>query len=110
MSEEIKLGKIQSCEFGHGGYQDACIGVSFMLGGEGWGVGDFWGSWFIKRSDYCKWTEEERITDLGKTVMRLHQLLADAKKEKVSELKGVPIEITFENRTLKSWRVLSEVL
>jgi len=110
MESEIRLGKIVSCEFGHGGYQDACIGVSFSLGGDSWGVGDFWGGWYIDRSDYCKWTEAERITGLGEAVMRLHKLLADAKKEKVSQLKGVPIEVTFEGMSLKSWRVLTEVL
>lgn len=32
-----KLGKIKSIEFGLGGYQEACIGLSVSLIGEGWG-------------------------------------------------------------------------
>ena len=34
---EKKLGKIQSVRFGHGGYQDACIGISVTLGDGSWG-------------------------------------------------------------------------
>lgn len=110
MSEEKRIGKISACHFGHGGYQDACIGVSFTLGSGAWGVSDFWGAWAIKRSDYCKWTEEERIRDLGEMVMRLAKLLRDAKKDHVAELVGVPVEVTFDSMRLVSWRVLTEAL
>lgn len=105
-----KLGKIRSCEFGHGGYQDACIGVSFDLGGDGWGVSDFWGDWYIECSDHSQWTNSDRVLRLGETVMRLHALLDDAKVGKVSQLKGAPIEVEFEGMALKSWRVLKEVI
>lgn len=105
-----ELGKIQHCAFGYGGYQDACIGISFTLGGEMWGVCDFWGAWAIDRSDYCKWTEESRLLDLGKTVMRITALLKDAKVASVEKLKGIPVEVTFDGMTLQSWRVLKEVL
>lgn len=108
--ERKELGRIKRCEFGHGGYQDACIGVSFDLGGESWGVCDFWGDWAISCSEHAKWTDSERITNLGAIVMRLNTLLQDAKKDKVSQLIGIPVEVTFESMTLKSWRVLKEVL
>lgn len=107
---EARLGKISACRFGSGGYQDACIGVSFTLSGGAWGVGDFWGAWAIKRSDYCKWTEEDRVRQLGEMVMRLNALLQDAKVTHVGELVGVPVEVTFDGMTLQSWRVLKEVL
>ncbi len=47
-----EIGKIQKVSFGHGGYQDAGIGVSFSLGSDkaSWGVHDFWGAWAISRS------------------------------------------------------------
>lgn len=105
-----ELGKIQQASFGWGGYQEAMVGASFTLGGPGWGVVDFWGTWGIERSDYAKWTEQERIDQLGAVVMRLSDLLTKAKKQTVSALVGVPIEAEFENNTLKSWRVLEEVL
>ncbi len=109
---ETRIGKIKKASFGHGGYQDACIGVSFDLGSEkdSWGVFDFWGAWAIERSDYCKWTEADRRTQLGDAVMRLEGILRDAKKERVEQLAGTPIEVTFDGGTLKEWRVLTEVI
>lgn len=105
-----QLGKIQKVAFGHGGYQDVQIGIRFQLGGESWGVGDFWGDWALTRSEHAKWTEADRITRLGETVMRINELLAQAKVETVEELKGTPIECTFDGVLLQSWRVLTEVV
>ena len=105
-----ELGKISKATFGYGGYQDAMIGISFTLGGEGWGVCDFWGDWSIKRSEGAKWSEDDRIKLLGAMVMRLNTLLQQAKVSEVNQLVGIPVEVTFENNTLSSWRVLKEVL
>lgn len=105
-----ELGKIKKAEFGLGGYQDAMIGISFDLGGEGWGVSDFWGNWALERSEHARWTEAERITQLGGMSMRIAKLLEDAKIRSVSKLAGIPIEVTFEGNALKEWRVLKEVL
>lgn len=115
METEItkKLGKIESVEYGHGGYQEGMIGISFQLSfGNGLGVGDFWGYWCfgIEHDENCKWTEEERIKFLGETAMKISKLLLDAKVESVDELKGIPIEVSFEGFKMKSWRVLTEVL
>lgn len=107
---EKKLAKLRAVTFGKGGYQDAMIGITFDIGGDGWGIGDFWGSWAIERSIYSKWTESDRVTELGDVVMRINSLLEDAKVNDVSELKGTPVEVTLEGNTLKSWRVLKEVL
>jgi hypothetical protein len=109
---EKRIGKIKAARFGDGGYQDACIGVTFDLGSDkdSWGVGDFWGAWAIERSEYCKWTEEDRIRQLGEMVMRLNGILRDAKVGSVAELAGTPIEVTFDSNTLKEWRVLTEVI
>lgn len=105
-----KLGKIQDVRFGFGGYQDAMIGISFTLGGDGWGVGDFWGDWSIKRSDTAKWSEADRMGRLAETVWRIKELLDDAKVRNVEDLKDIPVMVSFEGNTLKSWRVLKEVL
>lgn len=107
---EIKLGKIQNVKFGFGGYQDAMIGISFTLEGSGWGVCDFWGQWSIERSKNAQWTEEDRLRDIGKTGMRIAELLKKSKVQSIDKLKDKPIEVTFENMTLKSWRILEEVL
>jgi hypothetical protein len=104
------LGKITDVKFGYGGYQDTMIGISFTLEGKGGGCGDFWGEWAFKHDNAMKWTEQERINGLGKMVMKINNLLQEAKVTSVDKLKNIPIEITFENLKLKSWRVLTEVL
>lgn len=109
---EKRIGKIKSVRFGHGGYQDACIGFSFDLGSdkEGWGVGDFWGTWAMQRTEGCKWTDKSRIELLGKEVMRMNELLSQANVTSLEKLLGIPVEVTFEGNTLKGWRILTEVI
>jgi hypothetical protein len=112
MSERKELMKISRVSFGYGGYQDAMFGLSVTLEGSGCGVGDFHGMWSISTEvgDYTKWTESDRDKEFAKTMRYVNQLLIDAKKEDVAQLKNVPVEVTFENNTLKSWRILTEVL
>ena len=110
---EKKLGKIQSVRFGHGGYQDACIGLSVTLGDGSWGVSDFKGTWdpeIIKCTEHTKWTEEDRTNNIGEAVRFVSKLLKEAKVDSVDKLKGIPVEATFDGSMLKEWRVLSEVL
>ena len=107
-----RIGKIQYIAFGFGGYQEAQIGISVTLGSdkESWGVGDFRGPWASDPDRYCKWTKEEQIQQSGETVMWLRDLLRDAKVNNINELKGIPVEVEFERMTLKSWRILTEVI
>lgn len=108
-----RLGKITSVKFGHGGYQDACLGISFSLGGDGWGVGTDKTAWDANRiecSDHCKWTEEDRSKQYDEIMRYISDLLRDAKVDSVDKLKGVPVETVFEGMTLKSWRILTEVV
>ncbi len=110
---EKRLGKIEVVKFGHGGYQDACIGLSVTLAGEGWGVSDFKGTWdpeLIKRSDSTKWTEEERSKNLDETLRFVSKLLKEAKVDSVDRLQGVPVEVSFNGMLLDEWRILTEVL
>lgn len=106
------IGKIKSVRFGHGGYQDAMIGISFDLGSdkESWGVHDFWGMWATTRHSTCQWTEEDRTRQLGEMVMRINALLADAKVHDIADLAGIPVEVTFDGNILKEWRVLTEAI
>lgn len=110
MSVRKELGRIQTARFGYGGYQDAMIGVGFTLGDGTWGVSDFRGAWGIDRSENAHWTEVNRLIELGETCMWLRDILKAAKRQTVSDLVGTPIEATFDGLTLKSWRVLTEVL
>lgn len=108
-----QLGKISRASFGLGGYQDAMVGLSLTFSGKGWGVCDFIGAWSLERSESTKWTEEERLTDIGKAGMKLAEMLTKIGKRDVSELVGTPVQVTFEREyggKLVSWRLLDEVL
>lgn len=107
-----RIGKVQHATFGAGGYQECQIGLGVTLGSEKdcWGVRDFRGPWSIKRSEGCKWTEEDRIREAGETVMWLSDILKAAKKQYVHELVGVPVEVEFEGMRMKAWRVLTEAI
>lgn len=110
---EKKLGKIESVRFGHGGYQDAMLGLSVTLSAKGWGVNDFKGNWdaeLIKCTENTKWTEEDRDKGYSDTMRFVSKLLKEAKVDNVSKLKGVPVECSFEGTMLKEWRILTEVL
>ena len=106
------LMKIESIKFGYGGYQDAMFGLSISLSGSGSVVSDFKGTWGIDTEcgERCKWSEVDRDKQFADSVRFLNQILLDAKKKTLDQLKGVPVEVEFENMTLKRWRILTEVL
>ena len=105
-----ELGKISHASFGWGGYQEAQLGLSLTFTMKGSGVGTFVGAWGIERSEYAKWTEEDRLRQLGEAVMKLGSMLSKAHKADVTELVGVPVELTFDGNMLHDWRLLEEVL
>ena len=104
------LGKISNVEFGHGGYQDAQFGLSLTFEGDGWGTTWFQGDWNIERSEYAKWTEEERTKRFGDLIHFIRDLFKKAKISEINQLKGIPVEVTFVNNTISEWRILEEVL
>ena len=109
-----KIGKIKSISFGFGGYQDAMLGLSIQLGSDkdSWGVHDFKGGWGpqIEWSDRCKWTEADRAAQYAECVRFIGKLLTEANKDDMSRLVNVPVEVQFDGNTLKSWRILTEVI
>lgn len=108
-----ELGKIEKVSFGLGGYQDACIGLNVTLSGNGWGVGSdrtAWDANKIKRTERCEWTEADRDQQYAEILRYVSDLLAAAKIDSVDQLRGKPIEATFDGMTLKEWRILTEVL
>lgn len=111
-NDSVMLGRIQSCEFGYGGYQGVMLGVSFQFGGNGWGVCDHWGFWATEHTSSCKWSEQDCKNYFGDLVLRIGKILREAKVDHVSKLKGIPVEVTFDapDGKLLSWRVLAEVL
>lgn len=108
-----ELGKIKSVSFGLGGYQDACIGIHFTLGGESWGVSTGKNAWDknkINHTDSCQWTEESRSAQYDEILRYVSDLLSAAKVSSVSQLEGIPIEAEFDGMQLKDWRILTEVI
>jgi hypothetical protein len=114
--EEVKeLGKISHVKFGLGGYQECMLGLqlTFSLGGGGAGIGTTISAWDANRiewSENCKWTEEDRSKQYDEIMREVSDLLAKAKVDSIDKLKDIPVEVTMENRTFKSFRILTEVL
>ena len=109
------LARIESVKFGFGGYQDAQFGLSLTFLSNGIGVSTFLGYWSCERSENTKWTETDRITYFGELCMKIAKMLEIANISDVSELKGIPVELTWDGpssigATLKDWRILTEVL
>lgn len=69
---------------------DGYFGLFVTLEGNGYGVTDFIGK------DY--------LCD------KIKLLMEEAKVSTLSSLKNKPVEIIFEDNTLKKWRILKEVL
>lgn len=110
---ETRLGKISKVHFGIAGYNESQIGLFLEISGEGWGVATgsgFWDPESIKVTEYTKWTEKERDERLSNIMREVSKLLRQAKVNDVAKLKGIPVECKLENGSLKSWRILTEVL
>lgn len=105
-----ELGKIQRFEIGMGGYDEAMFGMSVTLGGQGWGVGDFDGTWSHKPDHNHKWTVEDQSKVWSDMCRRVLDLMKKAKVKTTAEMVGIPVEVTFEGNKLSSWRILEEVL
>lgn len=112
---EKYLGKITQVSFGLGGYQDVQFGLTVTLEGQGIGtntfIGGAWDYSFMKEpGEGARWTEEDRTKIMLDMLKTLSCLLKDAKVNSVEQLKNKPVEMVFENNTLKDWRILKEVL
>jgi hypothetical protein len=104
-----RIGKIERVYHGYGGYQDAMIGFGFTLSGDGWAVGDFWGSW-ASRPEGAKYSEDEWRGYHADAAVRIRDLLVAAKATVLNELEGKPVMVAFEDNRLKDWRILTEAL
>jgi len=77
------------------------------------GISDTRSAWDAERiecSEYAKWTEADRSKQYDEIMRYVSKVLSDAKVDTIDQLKGKPVEITFEDRVIKSWRILTEVL
>lgn len=95
----VELGKISNVYFG---YNEYCFGLHLELSGQGWGT--------CTSYDYNPNYKGDVIPYELKMIDNIQKLLKDAKVDKVEQLKGKPIEVTFESNLLKGFRILTEVL
>ena len=110
---EKHLGKISQVSFGYCGYQDVGLGISFTLDFNNGGCCDsrsFWDANLIKHTKNCEWSEQDRDKNYADIMRFISGLLKDAKVKSVDKLKDKPVEVITEKNTLKSWRILTEVL
>ncbi|MCP4336402.1 MAG: hypothetical protein GY679_00960 [Mycoplasma sp.] len=107
-----RLGKLASVKFGIGGYQDDMLGLHVTIDMKGSYVQtkSAWDCNKITWSERCKWTEDDRSKQYDEIMRYVSDLLHTAKVDTVDQLKGIPIEATFEGMILKEWRILDEVL
>lgn len=116
MSEQ--LAKIERVTFGVSGYQEAMIGLHLQFSFPGGGVcsdKSCWDPELVECSNHANWTEEERGKQLEQVMRFLSETLKKAKVKSVTDLQGIPVALTFDGEgfagsTLKSWRILEEVL
>ena len=108
-TEEKLLGKIDYAEFGL--YPDRPFLYGLMLGFSFPAAAIFdGGKYTVNISPNCHWDESERQEAITKQAEHLRDILKDAKCNYVSELKDKPVEVTIQNGTFKSFRILTEVL
>lgn len=109
VTEEKLLGKIDYAEFGL--YPDRPFMYGLMLGFSFHNLGATdGGKYTVNISKECRWEEAERQETITKQAEFISGILKDAKCNYVSELKNKPVEVTIQNNTFKSFRILTEVL
>ena len=110
----LELGKITHVRLGYSGVQDAMFGLDITFEGKGWGVSTFisagWKDVYKPEGEHHKWTEEDRNVLRAELCKKIDIILDSAKVNDINKLVGIPVEVIFENNTIKDWRVLEEVL
>lgn len=106
------LGKIESIKFGLDGSR---IGLFYTLTFNNcYGTqssNDVWDPQSIQVTEGTKWTEDDRDRALAQLMRYISKLLSEAKVDDITKLAGKPVEVTIDEfNSLKSWRILTEVL
>ena len=110
---EKALGKITNVKFGNVGYRDLQFGLQLTFKSNPWSVSktiaESW-SMEVKHDEYSQWTEEDRLRGYANTMREISSIMKQAGVNDIDDLKNIPVELTFNNGALESWRVLTEVL
>ena len=106
------LGKIESIKFG---VKNSRIGLFYTLtfnnccGSQFSNA--FWDPEQVEVTEGTNWTEDDRDRELAQVMRYISKLLSEAKVDDITKLAGKPVEVTIDEfNSLKSWRILTEVL
>ena len=108
--EKKVLGKIEKAEFGKIHDLEYLFGLKlvFSLDGGSSGIAT---NYAINIHKDCKWSTNERNIAIISAWTHIYTVLEQAKVENVSDLRGIPVEVTINsNRTFVDFRILEEVL
>lgn len=106
MKERI-LGKISSAEFGTVKDYPFLVGLKIEFTSGNCIGGSINDKYIVNVGQGCELKKNDEIISLFDFIFCL---LKNAKVSNISELKGVPVEITLENSKFKDFRILTEVL
>lgn len=107
---EKLLGKIESAFFG---LKESRLGLhlTFSFNGSGAQLSNAaWSPTQIECTSHSKWTEDDRDQRMLTVIKDIDFWLNQAKVADVSQLGGIPVEVTLEDGMLRDWRILTEVL
>jgi hypothetical protein len=93
------IGKIDRARFGFCGCQNIGFGLYVHLSGPDWGVS----------AEVCAMPAQPDIAR-AQTMTAIAEICRQAEAKGVDDLRGKPVEVTFENGVLKSWRILTEAI
>ncbi len=106
-----ELGKISHVQFGSDADYPFLFGLQLTFTGSGWGCRSG-AMYMINMERNCKWDHEaERNKAITDNLEAIREIMKKAKVEDISCLKGIPVEVTFnDGDCFHSFRVLEEVL
>lgn len=99
---EKHLGKIEKIKIGMVGYQESQFGYGINF--------TFDGSMSIYDESGFKFQSKSKNASETNRFGQLELIFKDAKITDVSELEGIPVELTIDDQRLASWRILTEVI
>lgn len=107
MTEKV-LGKIARAEFGIVPNREYLFGLQLEFKLTTGGCSTFE---VVNINPKCHYSSEAaRAEAYAKVIAKTAELLEKARVNHVSQLCGIPVEVTLENNWLKDYRILEEVL
>ncbi len=104
-----EIGKIASARFGFEPEYTFLMGMFLSFSGPSWGIAD--GGKYALNTNATKLDiPGTREVAMFKMLYHVRETLEAAKVTSIDQLVGKPVEVTMEDNTFKSFRILTEVL